>query len=145
MVYTAEAAYRLPAGDVFVEPSAGFSLARLAIADERTDVGDLAFGDARLTLGHVGLKVGAVFVGGAMTWRPYALASLSREWLGGGAIGVPQGPTITPTGLSGFEQVGLGVSASLARSGLSGFAQGAWAFGSGIAGLTATSGLRFDF
>lgn len=145
MSYAAEASYRIPAGALYVEPSAGFSLSRLAIDDEPTNVGDLSFGLARLTLGHAGLKIGGDFADGALAWRPYAMASAWREWLSGATISVPRGPTIAPTGLGNFAEVGLGASATLARSGVSGFGQGAWAFGAKISGLAATGGLRFDF
>ncbi len=145
MIYAAQASYRIPAGAVFVEPTAGLSYARLAIADEPTSVGDLSFGQARLTLGHAGVKIGGDFSAGALNWSPYALASLWREWLAGATITVPQGPTIAPSGQPGFEEVGLGVRATLAHSGLTGFAEGAWAFGPRIAGLAATGGARYDF
>jgi hypothetical protein len=143
--YAAEASYRLPVGALFVEPSAGVSYIGLAVADETTNVGELTFGNARLALGHAGLRLGGEFVSGELSWRPYVLGAVWRQWGGVATIEVPQGPTITPTGLTGFEQVGLGVSATLAHTGLSGFAQGQWAFGPKIAGLVATSGLRFDF
>jgi len=145
MSYAAEASYRIPAGALYVEPLAGVSLSRLAINDEPTNVGDLSFGLARLTLGHAGLKIGGDFAAGGLAWRPFAMASMWREWLSGATIAVPQGPTITPTDLGEFAEVGFGASATLAHSGFSGFGQGAWAFGPKISGLAATGGLRLDF
>jgi hypothetical protein len=145
VTYAAQASYRIPAGAMFVEPTAGLSYARLAVADEPTNVGDFSFGQTRLALGHAGVKIGGDFGAGALDWSPYALASYWREWLDGATIIVPQGPTIASTGPAGFEEVGLGVRATLAHSGLTGFAEGAWAFGPRIAGLAATGGARFDF
>lgn len=145
MSYAAEASYRIPAGALFVEPSAGLSYIGLAVADETTNVGDLRFSRAKLALGHAGLRLGGEFASGDLSWRPYVLGAVWRQWGGVPTISVPQGPTITPTGLGGFEQVGLGVSATLAHTGLTGFAQGEWAFGVKLAGLSATGGLRFDF
>ncbi len=145
MTYAAEGSYRIPAGALYIEPEAGISLSRLAIDDEATNVGDLTFGLTRLTLGHAGLKIGGDFNQGALAWRPYAMASAWREWLSGATINVPQGPTITPTGLGAFAEVGFGASATWARTGLTGFGQGAWAFGPKISGLAATGGLKFDF
>jgi hypothetical protein len=145
MSYVAEASYRIPAGALYVEPSAGLSLSRLAIDDEPTNVGDLSFGLTRLTLGHAGLKIGGDFASGALAWRPYAMASAWRESLSGATIAVPQGPTITPTALGSFAEIGLGATATLAGSGFSGFGQGAWAVGPRISGLAATGGLRLDF
>ena len=145
MSYVAQMSYRIPVGALYVEPVAGFSLSRLAIEGEPTNVGDLSFGLTRLALGHAGLRIGGDFADGALAWRPYALASLWREWLSGATIAVPQGPTISPPGFGGFTEVGLGATMTLARSGLSGFGQGAWDFGPRISGLAATGGLRFDF
>jgi outer membrane autotransporter protein len=145
MSYAAKGSYRIPAGALYVEPSAGLSLSRLAIDDQATNVGDLSFGLARLTLGHAGLKIGGDFSQGALAWQPFAMASVWREWLSGATISVPQGPTITSTGLGNFAEVGFGASATLAHTGLSGFGQGAWAFGPKISGLAATGGLKFDF
>ncbi|MDE3176638.1 MAG: hypothetical protein KGM15_11110 [Pseudomonadota bacterium] len=145
MIYAAQASYHLALGALFVEPEAGVTTARLAIANEATNVGDLAFGPGRFTLGHAGAKIGGEFAAGALAWTPYVLASVWREWRAGATVSVANGPTFTPTGLSAFEQVGLGVSATLAHSGLSGFAQMQWALGPKISGLVATSGLRFDF
>ena len=145
MMYSAEASYRLALGALFIEPEVGVNTTRLAIADEATNVGDLSFAPGRFTLGHAGVKLGGEFVAGALAWKPYVLASVWRERRSGATISVPNGPTVTPTALAGFEQVGLGVSATLAHSGLSGFAQAQWAFGAKISGLVATSGLRFDF
>ncbi len=145
MSYAAEASYRIPAGALYVEPEAGVSLSRLAIANEPTNVGDLSFGLTRLTLGHAGLEIGGDFNQGALAWRPYAMASAWREWLSGATINVPQGPTIASTGLGSFGEVGFGASATWAGVGLTGYGQGAWAFGPKISGLAATGGLRFDF
>jgi len=125
MSYAAQASYRIPAGALYVEPDLGVSLSRLAIDSEPTNVGDLSFGLTRLTLGHAGLKIGGDFNQGALAWRPYAMASAWREWLSGATITVPQGPTITPTGLGTFAEVGFGASATWARTGLTGFGQGA--------------------
>jgi hypothetical protein len=145
MSYLAEASYRIPAGALYVEPSAGFTFSRLAIDNEPTNVGDLSFGLARLTLGHAGLKIGGDFADGALAFRPYAMASMWREWLSGATIAVAQGPTITPTALGSFAEIGFGASATLAHTGLSGFGQGAWDFGPKISGLAASGGFRFDF
>ena len=144
MNYAVQASYRFPVGPLYVEPEAGVSYTRLAVAGEATNVGELAFDKAQLALAHVGGRVGTEFSSGGWTWRPYALGAVWREWRAGADIGVPQGPTITPTGLAGFEQVGLGLSANFARS-WSGFAQGEGVFGRGIAGIAATGGVRFEF
>jgi len=144
MNYALQASYRMPVGPLYVEPEAGVSYTRLAVAAEATNVGELAFGEAQLALAHVGGRVGTEVSSGGWTWRPYALGAVWREWRAGADIGVPQGPTITPTGLAGFEQVGLGLSANFARA-WSGFAQGEGVFGRGIAGIAATGGLRFEF
>ena len=144
MTYSAQASYRLHIGALFVEPSAGVTTTRLSIADEATNVGDLGFAPTRLTLGQVGFKIGGDIDAGAVALRPYVMGSVGKEWRSG-AIYVPNGPTITPTALARFEQVGLGVSATIAHTGFSGFAQTQWAFGPKLSGLTATSGLRFDF
>lgn len=145
MMYAAQASYHLALGPLFVEPEAGVTTTRLAVANEATNVGELSFGSGRLTLGHFGVKFGGDFTTGALAWKPYVLASLWREGRGGATISVPNGPTIASTALAKFEQVGLGVSATLAHSGFSGFAQAQWALGPKISGLVATSGLRFDF
>jgi hypothetical protein len=144
MSYALQGSYRLPVGALYVEPEAGVSYTRLAVANQATNVGELAFGAARLTLAHVGARLGAEISGAGWTWRPYALAAVWRESRSGAEIAVPQGPTITPTGLAGFEQVGLGMSVAFAQR-WSGFAQGEGVFGKRIAGLAATGGLRFDF
>jgi hypothetical protein len=144
MSYSGEWSYRIPLDAMFVEPSAGVSYSRLSIADEATNVGDLSFGQARLTLGHVGVKVGGDMLAGALRLRPYAMASVGREWLGGASVSVPGGPTYGPVGFGAFEQVGLGVTAALARTGVSGYAQAAWSFGQ-ISGATASGGVRVDF
>ena len=145
LTITAQASYRIPAGAFFLEPEAGVSAARLAVADEPTNVGELAFGPTHLTIGHAGVRVGGDFTAGPLRFQPYLTGEIYHAWGGAGVIVVPNGPSITPTGLAGFEQVGLGVSASLAKTGLSGFAQSAWARGPNVAGLVATAGLRFDF
>ncbi len=145
MMYAAQASYHIALGPLFIEPEAGATTTRLTVANETTNVGDLSFGASRLTLGHVGVRGGGEFTTGALAWKPYVLASVWREWRRGATISVPNGPTIAPTGLLAFEQVGLGLSATLAHSGLSGFAQAQWAMGPKISGLVATSGLRFDF
>jgi len=144
MSYALKGSYRLPVGALYVEPEGGVSYTRLAVADQATNVGELGFGAAQLALAHAGARLGAEVSGPGWIWRPYALGEVWREWRSGADIAVPQGPTITPTGLAGFEQVGLGMSVAFAR-GWSGFAEAESLFGKRIAGLAATGGLKFEF
>jgi outer membrane autotransporter protein len=144
MSYALQGSYRLALGAVYLEPEAGVSCTRLDVANQATNVGELAFGAATLTLAHVGARLGAEVSGGGWTWRPYALGAVWREWRSGADIAVPQGPVITPTGLAGFEQVGLGMNFAFGQR-WSGFAQGEGVFGRRIAGLAASGGLRFEF
>ena len=45
-MYSAQASYHIALGSLFVEPDAGVTTTRLAVANEATNVGDLAFGPA---------------------------------------------------------------------------------------------------
>ena len=144
MSYAAQASYRFAAGALYLEPEAGVSYTRLGLADEAANVGALSFGRAQLTLAHAGLRLGAEIAHGEDRIAPYLLAAVWRTDKSGDSIAVPQGPTIAPTGLAGFEQVGLGVSAAFAR-GFSLSAQGEALFGAKLSGLAASAEMRWRF
>lgn len=143
MSYVAQTSYRARFGAFYAQPETGVSYTRLSLADETTNVGALSFGRAQLALAHAGLRLGAEVAAGDWSLQPYALAAVWRAWRSG-TIVVPQGPTITPSGLAGFEQVGLGLEA-LGPHGLSLGAQGEGLIGPKVSGLSGKTALRWRF
>ena len=146
MTYSAEAGYNLPlGGGMFVEPSAALYLTRMNLQSEMTNLGQLGFGALDSELGRVSLRAGADYAFERLTFSPYIVGALWREFQGGVTTTVPNGPTITQSGLGTFEQVGLGFSATFAKLGLTVYAQGDARMGANMRGFGATAGMKYMF
>jgi outer membrane autotransporter protein len=141
----------------FIEPSLALLYSKLSINNLQVGIdpannvyGNLAFSPIESLIGRVGVRVGTnyAFEQIGLGVQPFLTGSVWHEFEGNTLTTFSSAGGSVPISVSRvgtFEQVGIGVAASVFNTGLLGFVRGDYRFGENIHGYALNAGFRYQF